>query len=217
MNRQRWPSSAHGWLAASHDPDRHRAIALRQPALEPRRLSFHAARLQLAPIFRVSSQRRPARPGFPYSGLHRTSPLEKTMNHLLKTALFSAAVLSSHLASAADLTIVVDDVKAAGGSLMVALYDSADSFLQKPARASGQPAAASGNQIVFKDLPEGDYAFALYHDANANGKLDRNLVGIPTEDYAFSNNALGKMGPPNFEMAKFTIPAAGATVRVTLK
>ncbi len=47
--------------------------------------------------------------------------------------------------------------------------------------------------------------------------MDKNLLGIPTEDYAFSNNALGKMGPPSFESAKLAIPAAGATVRVTLK
>ncbi len=42
-------------------------------------------------------------------------------------------------------------------------------------------------------------------------------MGIPTEDYAFSNNAMGKMGPPSYDDAKFTLPAAGASVRVSLK
>ncbi|UUZ49269.1 DUF2141 domain-containing protein [Massilia sp. B-10] len=60
---------------------------------------------------------------------------------------------------------------------------------------------------MFKDLPEGEYAFAVYHDANANGQMDKNLLGIPTEDYAFNNNAVGKMGPPKFEAAKFALPA----------
>jgi uncharacterized protein (DUF2141 family) len=139
------------------------------------------------------------------------------MNHLFKTVLFSAAFLCTHLAHAADLTILIDDVKAGGGNLMVALFDSPDSFLKKPAASTRVPAAVAENKVVFTDLPEGDYAFAIYHDANANGKMDKNLIGIPTEDYAFSNNALGKMGPPSFDVARFSLPAKGATVRVTLK
>jgi uncharacterized protein (DUF2141 family) len=139
------------------------------------------------------------------------------MNRLLTCALCGAAFLSAHLASAADLTIVVDDVKAAKGSVMVALYGSADNFLKKPDNATGALAAAGATTVVFKDLPEGEYAFAVYHDANMNGKMDRNPIGIPTEDYAFSNNAMGKMGPPPFDDAKFVLPAAGATVHVTFK
>ena len=139
------------------------------------------------------------------------------MNKLINLVACSAAFLAAGLASAADLTIHVDDVKAANGNIMVALYKSADTFLKKPGNATGAPALASGNMVVFKDLPEGEYAFAVYHDANSNGKMDSNLLGMPTEDYAFSNNAMGKMGPPKFDDAKFVLPAAGATVRVTLK
>ncbi len=136
---------------------------------------------------------------------------------MIKTTLCTALLLSTNLASAAELTILVDDVKAANGNLMVALYSSADTFLKRPANATGTRALAADNKIVFKDLPEGEYAFALYHDANANGKMDKNLIGMPTEDYAFSNNAMGKMGPPSYDNAKFVLPAAGATVRVSLK
>ena len=139
----------------------------------------------------------------------------------MKTAIKSAAsllcLLSASLASAADLTIHIDDVKAANGNLMVALYSSSGTYMKKPDNATGTPALATGNKVVFKDLPEGEYAFAVYHDANANGKMDKNMMGIPTEDYAFSNNAMGKMGPPDFDAAKFALPAAGAAVRVTLK
>jgi uncharacterized protein (DUF2141 family) len=195
MNRKRWPCSAAGC------PPEH----------------FCAAQLHFTPIFRVSSHRRPGQAAFPYSGTHRNQPLESTMNHLLKTVLLSAAFLSHHYAHAADLTILIDDVKPVGGNLMVALYNSPDGFLKKPAKGNGIPAAAVDNKVVFKDLPEGEYAFAIYHDANSNGKMDKNLIGMPTEDYAFSNNALGKMGPPSYDMAKFIVPAAGATVRVTLK
>lgn len=131
--------------------------------------------------------------------------------------IFCAALLAAGPAGAADLTIHVDDVKAAGGKIEVALYNSAGAFMTK-AIASGRAAASkAANTVVLKDLPAGEYAFVVFHDANSNDKLDKNLLGIPTEDYAFSNNALGKMGPPSFDQARFTLPAAGATMRVSLR
>ena len=67
------------------------------------------------------------------------------------------------------------------------------------------------------DKAEGQVMVALYHDANGNGKMDRNAMGIPSEAYAFSNNALGMMGPPSFDQVKFAVPQAGATVTVSLR
>lgn len=138
------------------------------------------------------------------------------MQSLHKIA-FLAVLAAPGLAPAADLAIHVDDVKGTAGVVMIAVFNSAQTFLKTPVAATGAPAAAAGSAIVIKDLPAGDYAFAVYHDTNGNGKMDRNSFGIPTEDYAFSNNALGTMGPPSFDSARITVPAAGATVRVSLK
>ena len=138
------------------------------------------------------------------------------MNTLIRSATAAAALLALNLAHGAELTVQVSDVKAGQGTIMVAVY-TADGFLKKPVKGSGAAADTAGNTIVFKDLPEGDYALAVYHDANSNGKMDSNMMGIPTEDYAFSNNAVGKFGPPKFDAAKFSLPAAGATLTVSLK
>ena len=100
---------------------------------------------------------------------------------------------------------------------MVALYDSPASFL-KQARANLNTAAVAGRTtVVFKDLPAGEYAFAVVHDANNNGKMDRKLFGIPAEPYAFSNDASGNMGPPSYADARLSVPAAGSTVAVRLR
>ncbi len=128
-----------------------------------------------------------------------------------------AALMAAGQAGAADLTIHIDDVKAGGGSIKVAVYSSADTFLKSPAGSGSAVAERDSVTVVLKDLPAGEYAFVLFHDANSNDKLDRNPLGIPTEDYAFSNNALGKMGPPSFEQARFALPAAGASMRVSLR
>jgi uncharacterized protein (DUF2141 family) len=99
---------------------------------------------------------------------------------------------------------------------MVAIFNSADSFLAKPVRAAAAPAHKGTVQLQLTDLAAGDYAFAVYHDANGNGQLDRNSVGMPTEDYAFSNNAFGKRGAPSFQEARIALPAEGATASVNL-
>jgi uncharacterized protein (DUF2141 family) len=58
---------------------------------------------------------------------------------------------------------------------------------------------------TFSDVPSGEYALAVYHDVNGNKEFDKNVLGIPQEDYAFSNNASSPFGPPSFEKAKFRL------------
>lgn len=138
--------------------------------------------------------------------------------HRLNACLVLAlAACAAGAARAGDLSITVEGVQNAEGRIMLALYDSADGFLKRSVKASEAPAAHGSTTVLVKDLPAGSYGFAVFHDANGNGKMDKNMMGIPVEAYAFSNNALGNMGPPSFEQARFTVPAAGAAVTVTLR
>ncbi|MEH6436164.1 DUF2141 domain-containing protein [Massilia sp. DD77] len=136
---------------------------------------------------------------------------------LFRNASCLALVLSCAAAHAGDLAIRVDDVKSSEGSIMVAVYDSAESFLKRPAKVARVPASTGAVNVLIKDLPAGDYGFALFHDANGNGKMDRNLMGIPSEQHAFSNNAFGHMGPPSFEQTRFAVAAGGASATVSLR
>lgn len=135
------------------------------------------------------------------------------MNQLI-LALLTAAALPAH---AADLSIRVDGVAGDQGQILVAVFDSAEHFPVKPLRAVAVPAHADSVQVQLTGLPAGDYAFVVYHDANGNGKLDRNAMGMPTEDYAFSNNAIGKRGAPAFADARIALPEAGASTSVNLR
>ena len=56
-----------------------------------------------------------------------------------------------------------------------------------------------------ENLKPGKYAVRYYHDENLNGKMETNLVGKPTEGYGFSNNVIGKFGPPPFEKWLFEL------------
>jgi uncharacterized protein (DUF2141 family) len=60
---------------------------------------------------------------------------------------------------------------------------------------------------TFDRLPPGDYAVLVYHDENGNGLFDRDAVGIPTEGYGVSNNALPALSAPTFAGARFHLGA----------
>ena len=46
---------------------------------------------------------------------------------------------------------------------------------------------------------------AFFHDINKDEELNTNMVGIPKEPYAFSNNARGTFGPPSLEDQTFKV------------
>ena len=54
-------------------------------------------------------------------------------------------------------------------------------------------------------LKKKSYAIAVYHDENDNDSFDQGFLGIPLEDYAFSNNAAVFLGPPSFDDAAFIL------------
>ena len=134
------------------------------------------------------------------------------------TSILAASVLlAAGAVHAADLTVDIKGIATDKGNVMVALYKAADPWLKTPSFGSGAPARTTGTSVRFKDLPEGEYAVSLYVDENGNGRMDTNIVGIPTEPYAFSKNAAGSFGPPSFEQAKFSLGKDGKSIVITLK
>lgn len=101
------------------------------------------------------------------------------------------------------------------GAIMVALYDSEAAYEGgQPARATRVDVAAGQHEAVF-DLPAGAYGMKAFHDVNGNGKMDVNPFGMPTEPFAFSNNAVGNMGPAKWDRARFEVSGATAqTIRI---
>jgi len=69
---------------------------------------------------------------------------------------------------------------------------------------------------VFPALPDGVYAVSVFHDENMNERLDKNFMGVPKESYGASNNPKKKMGPPNFDEAKFQLSGTEQSVEIKL-
>ena len=125
-------------------------------------------------------------------------------------ALFAAAPVLAQ-STQADITLSFD-TGARTGAVMVALYDSEAAYSGgAPVRAVRIDAAAGPVVASFQDLPAGDYGMKSFHDLNGDGEMNVNPFGMPIEPYAFSNNAVGAMGPASWERARFA--ASGATAQ----
>lgn len=76
--------------------------------------------------------------------------------------------------------------------------------------------AQDGPVLVFRHVPPGIYAVSLFHDENANGRLDKTM-GIPNEGYGFSRDAPIRWGPPSFSTAQVAVGAADVTLKITVR
>jgi len=68
-----------------------------------------------------------------------------------------------------------------------------------------QTASAKARLLEFKNVPAGRYALSVFHDENANQKLDT-FAGIPKEGFGFSQNPVIRFGPPRFDKVSIEFP-----------
>lgn len=117
------------------------------------------------------------------------------------------------------LAVKVKGLRNDRGNVAVALFDSAKAFPDQARAVTGKVVAPSKGEalVIFEGLSPGLYAVAVLHDENANGKMDFNLIGIPTEGYGFSNDASAPFGPPSFEAAAFRLRVDAGEIAITAK
>jgi uncharacterized protein (DUF2141 family) len=130
---------------------------------------------------------------------------------------------------AGDLRVVVEGIASSAGTIVAGLYDNQDSFERAVAKSSTvqvndsrrlvgislRPSAET-QTIVFADLRPGRYSVVVFHDENDNAKLDKDVLGLPIEAYAISNNARGFLRPPAFKDAVVSIGEREEVIRVKL-
>ena len=103
------------------------------------------------------------------------------------------------------LIISVNNIKETGGIIWVGIYDSRENFMIKEnAIVEGFDVDQTGKMdLHIPRLAYGSYAVALFHDINGNGELDRNVIGIPSEPFAFSKPPRSKWRMPRFREIVF--------------
>lgn len=122
--------------------------------------------------------------------------------------------------SKGNIKINFENIQLATGSIKVALYRSAETFLDKENAAayfSFKINEKGSLAATINDIEYGEYAIAVFHDENSNGELETNLLGIPTEPYCFSGSGHSKWKPPVYEDAKFRVLENEITLTLRLE
>ena len=118
------------------------------------------------------------------------------------------------------LIIHIEGVRNTAGQIRVTLFKSKEGFPDNPDRSFKRMSVPIKNQdsitVEFQRIDFGEYAVAVLHDEDNDGKMKTGIFGIPLEGYAISNNAKGTFGPPSFEDAKFFLRSDSLAIRVKM-
>lgn len=126
-----------------------------------------------------------------------------------KTILvFSIFILQGYRSSNTNtLTVKITNLKYKCGLVEIGLYAKGDKFPKPGKQFKMARVKVEGNIAIatFPGLKNGDYAIAVYHDQNADKCCNKNMFGVPTEAYAFSNNVRPFLSAPSFKSCRFWV------------
>jgi uncharacterized protein (DUF2141 family) len=132
-------------------------------------------------------------------------------------AILGALLLTAPLADAggdATIAVPVSIVRSAHGQVFIALYEQ-NNWLQPGRYLAAQKVPAKRGTVVarFNNLPRGRYAVAVWHDENANNRVDTNALGLPKEGYGFSR-VTPRRKPRFDQVAVMAAPVAYAPIEL---
>lgn len=119
-----------------------------------------------------------------------------------------------------SLTVEVDGLSSQKGLICLKLFSGSRGFPnsnESAVRRQCSKITETPATVTFKDLNLGSYAVAVYHDLNGDQKLNRNLLGMPTEGYGFSKNPVVRTGPPKFGDAVFLLVGSTTSIKVQMQ
>jgi uncharacterized protein (DUF2141 family) len=139
---------------------------------------------------------------------------------LILFLLLSGAGPASECKDCSDIKVVVTGFRNDKGEGLLALYSGKDGYPLDASKAINRlkaPIQDAEATFELKGVKPGSYALIAMHDENKNGRLDRNLLGMPREGYGASNDPrMPTFGPPTYESAMFTARSGEMTMTIPL-
>lgn len=119
---------------------------------------------------------------------------------------------------ASTVVIEINGIKIIKGDIVIGLYNKQQGFPEVGKQYKGIISKITAKIVIYKfeNIPDGNYAVALFQDLNRNGKMDYNFLGIPKEPYAFSCITKTCLKTPEFHEARFTLKEK-CTLKLKLK
>ncbi len=136
---------------------------------------------------------------------------------IMVATLLLIALLAQAPAAAAEIQLVVEDVRSEQGVLRLELLRIGDGSEDGVTTAQIMvPAVVPRVRVTLHDLGTGRYAARVHHDVDDDGAMATNLVGMPTEPWGVSNDARGRFGPPRMTDMAVDVGDEGGVLRMTL-
>lgn len=123
------------------------------------------------------------------------------MRHLIPLTLL--LIPTAAPASDAPLVVAVSGVPSGAGRVVVDICPERQFTKARCVHTGSAPAQAGTTLVRVSGVPVGRWAAMAWHDANGNGQVDRNMIGMPRELIGFSNDVRVKMSAPKFADAAF--------------
>lgn len=133
-------------------------------------------------------------------------------------AAFVSLLLLGASAPPASLEVEVEGLRNTRGLVHVCITRDQHAFpdCRSDRSAHRQTIAATDRSLHLKGLEPGRYAVTLFHDENANHRLDK-LLGIPREGFGFSRNPKMRMGPPRYDKVEIELRSGLTHTRVRMQ
>jgi uncharacterized protein (DUF2141 family) len=119
----------------------------------------------------------------------------------LITIFLGFFLIPNFIFSQYKINIDIVEIRNDKGNIMLEILDKNKKVITQ------EMGTITGNKcsVTVKNLKAGKYAARYFHDENLDGIMGKNFVGMPVEGFGFSNNALGRFGPPPFEKWLFEL------------
>ncbi|MCF2446472.1 DUF2141 domain-containing protein [Dyadobacter sp. CY345] len=135
------------------------------------------------------------------------------------TLLLTLGYLTSY-GQSSNQTVNISNIKSNKGNIMIGWYNSEASYNERNNPIFKKLVPVNQQReitITFDDVPAGKYAISLFLDENGNKKMDTNFLGIPKEQYGFSNNIIPATRAANFGEAAFELKDKPTKISIRLK
>lgn len=117
-------------------------------------------------------------------------------------------------------TVIIKNLDKKKGNIYIGWYNSEKTFMDANHSVLNKIVSVKDKDEVvvkFEKVQPGIYAIAVFFDKNGNGILDKNFLGIPKEEYGFSNNITPLTRSATFKEAGFTVNTMPETIIIKVK
>lgn len=148
---------------------------------------------------------------------HRLRVVARVLAGLIAAVALPGAAPSD---PGAEVSVRVEGLRSEKGQVLACLTAVPRAFPTckdgRQARSRLAIPAGQASTIHFGRVEKGDYAIAILHDENGNGKVDYMLM-VPREGFGFSRNPAVRTGPPAFESAAFAVGDAPVNLTIRMR